>query len=234
MGVDPSGMMQATVTCNGVPVGTVTGDSYADLQQQAQALCNTGGSATVVVDGGGGGDPDVGDPQGPIDPRPTPGWEWGGHPAVPQSPQPKPCNPDAFAWAGLGTTALQNGLPNSIQVGSNFKVYQGFYGNQYVDTLPAADAVGYLGVGFATVNVGVETFQAYNGTLPGGKTRLGFDAALSGVAMFADAPVAIPIAVFFMAEPWIVNSIQAAPGGTGTLSNQNLHYGNSKGNERCF
>lgn len=157
----------------------------------------------------------------------------------PQSPKLQPCNGlsragTAAGWGGIGASVAQYGAPSGMSLGNNLKLYSNFYGNQYVSTLPVGRIAGVAGTGLAVAGVGIEAVQLYNGSLEGGGTRFSLDTIVSGLGVSTGPIGAAGAGLFFIIEPMAIEAGKNAPGGNGSLSNQNLYYTDKSGNERCY
>lgn len=135
---------------------------------------------------------------------------------------------NSINWAGVGLSVGQNAIPSSYTLGSNGKLYNGFFGNQYVKTTRATKFLGTLGGVVTGMGVVAEGIQVYQGEVDAGKFLI--DTGMAGIGLLGPVGAGANF-LWQTADP-----LTLKPGDPFNNPSQQKQYVNVNGQktQRCF
>ena len=129
-----------------------------------------------------------------------------------------------FGWGGIAAGAVQFGAPARSGIGSNFKVYSRFHGNQFVSVARFSKLAGAAANTAAAAGVLIEGYGVAKGDVDFGQFLI--NSSFAGIGVVGGLPGAIVSGAWFLADPLTVTP--------GHNAAQDTQYYNGGPLERCF
>lgn len=114
----------------------------------------------------------------------------------------------ALGSLGLASDVFEFGS-GTASIGSNFRYYTDFYGNQYVSVTMFSDIAKTTGLGFAGLGVAADFGGALNGNISW--TKFGVDTGVTGAGLWiGGVPGAVITGSYFLIDKTYPGGIRAA------------------------